>query len=169
MKNVLVTGAGGFIGGYLVSKLIKKNFNVICCDIKPKNKWFQIFSKSKNFYSTDLNKFSNCIKVTKSVDYVFNLACNMGGMGFIENNKAACMTSVLINTNLLNASKINKVKKYLFTSSACVYNSQKQKNTKNPGLKEEDAYPADPEDGYGWEKLFSERMCRHLKKIMDWI
>ena len=111
-----------------------------------------------------LNKFSNCIKVTKSVDYVFNLACNMGGMGFIENNKAACMTSVLINTNLLNASKINKVKKYLFTSSACVYNSQKQKNTKNPGLKEEDAYPADPEDGYGWEKLFSERMCRHFKE-----
>ncbi|MDC3076549.1 NAD-dependent epimerase/dehydratase family protein, partial [Candidatus Pelagibacter sp.] len=154
----------GFIGGYLVSKLIKKNFNVICCDIKPKNKWFQIFSKSKKFYSTDLNNFSNCLKVTKRVDYVFNLACNMGGMGFIENNKAACMTSVLINTNLLNASKINKVKKYMFTSSACVYNSQKQKHTKNPGLKEKDAYPADPEDGYGWEKLFSERMCRHYKE-----
>jgi nucleoside-diphosphate-sugar epimerase len=92
------------------------------------------------------------------------MACNMGGMGFIENNKAECMLSVLVNTNLLRASKINKVKKYLFSSSACVYNAEKQEKNFIPGLKEEDAYPAMPEDGYGWEKLFSERMCRHFNE-----
>ena len=90
------------------------------------------------------------------------MACNMGGMGFIENNKAECMLSVLINTNLLRASVENKVKKYFFSSSACVYNANKQKDVFVPGLKESDAYPAQPEDGYGWEKLFSERMCRHF-------
>jgi nucleoside-diphosphate-sugar epimerase len=90
------------------------------------------------------------------------MACNMGGMGFIENNKAECMLSVLINTNLLRACLVNKVKKYFFSSSACVYNANKQNTVFIPGLKEEDAYPADPEDGYGWEKLFSERMCRHF-------
>ena len=163
MKKVLVAGAGGFIGGHLVSSLIKKKYKVVCVDKKPLKDWFQIFKKSKNF-SLDLNSYSNCLKITKKIDYVFNLACNMGGMGFIENNKADCMTSVLINTNLLKASKKNKIKKFLFTSSACVYNTAKQKNTSNPGLKEEDAYPAQPEDGYGWEKLFSERMCRHFQE-----
>ena len=86
----------------------------------------------------------------------------MGGMGFIENNKAECMLSVLINTNLLRAAIVNKCEKYLFSSSACVYNGSKQNVTFIPGLKETDAYPAEPEDGYGWEKLFSERMCRHF-------
>ncbi len=163
MKRVLVTGAGGFIGGHLVSSLIKKKYKVVCVDKKPLKYWFQIFKKSKNF-SLDLNNYSNCVKVTKKIDYVFNLACNMGGMGFIERNKAACMASVLINTNLLKASKKNKIKKYLFSSSACVYNAAKQNNINNPGLKEKDAYPAQPEDGYGWEKLFSERMCRHFQE-----
>jgi nucleoside-diphosphate-sugar epimerase len=109
-----------------------------------------------------MKDYDNCLKVTKGVDYIFNMACNMGGMGFIENNKAECMLSVLINTNLLRASLENKVKKYFFSSSACVYNESKQKNAFIEGLKEEDAYPAMPEDGYGWEKLFSERMCRHF-------
>jgi nucleoside-diphosphate-sugar epimerase len=161
-KKVLICGAGGFIGGHLVSYLSKeKIFDIICVDIKPLEFWFQIFDKNIN-YSFDLKNYEDCLRVTKNIDYVFNMACNMGGMGFIENNKAECMLSVLINTNLLRASKINNIKKYLFSSSACVYNASKQDKSFVLGLKEEDAYPADPEDGYGWEKLFSERMCRHF-------
>ena len=159
-KKILVAGGGGFIGGHLVKRLIKNN-KVVVADIKPLNKWFQKFPKAKNL-SLDLKNKSNCLKVTKNIDYVFNLACNMGGMGFIENNKAECMLSVLINTNLLDASRVNKVSKFFFASSACVYNGNKQNKTFIKGLKESDAYPADPEDGYGWEKLFSERMCRHF-------
>jgi nucleoside-diphosphate-sugar epimerase len=109
-----------------------------------------------------MSDYANCEKTTKNVDYVLNLACNMGGIGFIENNKAECMLSVLINTHLLKACLKNKVKKYFFSSSACAYNTNLQKDPNIEGLKEEDAYPAMPEDGYGWEKLFSERMCRHF-------
>ena len=163
MSKYLVCGAGGFIGGHLVDSLMKEGHEVVCADIKPLEYWFQIFDQNKN-YSLDLKEYENCLKVSHEVDYIYNMACNMGGMGFIENNKAECMLSVLINTNLLRASLINKVQKYFFSSSACVYNSSKQKNTFVDGLKEEDAYPADPEDGYGWEKLFSERMCRHFKE-----
>ena len=159
--KILVCGAGGFIGGHLVSRLMLEGNEVICADIKPQEYWFQLFDNNKNF-SVDLKDFDNCIKITKNIDYVFNMACNMGGMGFIENNKAECMLSVLINTNLLRACLVNKIKKYFFSSSACVYNSEKQKKSFVKGLKEIDAYPADPEDGYGWEKLFSERMCRHF-------
>ena len=161
-KKILVCGAGGFIGGHLVANLIKdKNFEIICVDIKPLKYWFQYFNEISNF-SLDLKDLDNCLKVTRNVDYIFNMACNMGGMGFIENNKAECMLSVLINTNLLRASLKNDVEKYFFSSSACVYNASKQSKNFIPGLKEEDAYPAMPEDGYGWEKLFSERMCRHF-------
>ena len=157
----LVCGAGGFIGGHLVKDLMNEGHEVVCADIKPVEYWFQLFEDSKNF-SLDLKSYDNCLAVTKDVDYIYNMACNMGGMGFIENNKAECMLSVLINTNLLRACVVNKVKKYFYSSSACVYNGTKQKETFVPGLKEEDAYPAEPEDGYGWEKLFSERMCRHF-------
>jgi nucleoside-diphosphate-sugar epimerase len=164
MKNkFLVCGAGGFIGGHLVERLMSQGHEVVCADIKPLEFWFQIFEQNKNF-SLDLKEYENCLRVTNGVDYIFNMACNMGGMGFIENNKAECMLSVLINTNLLRASLVNKIKKYFFSSSACVYNAQKQKENYVPGLKEEDAYPAEPEDGYGWEKLFSERMCRHFSE-----
>ena len=159
--KVLVAGAGGFIGGHLAKDLSEQKFEIICVDIKPTQYWFQFNEKFKNF-TLDLKDYENCLKVTKNVDYVYNMACNMGGMGFIENNKAECMLSVLINTNLLRACLKNKVKKYFFSSSACVYNSNKQSKVFVPGLKETDAYPADPEDGYGWEKLFSERMCRHF-------
>ncbi|WP_428079471.1 NAD-dependent epimerase/dehydratase family protein [Candidatus Pelagibacter sp.] len=159
----LVCGAGGFIGGHLASYLMSKGHEVVCADIKPLEFWFQIFDKNQN-YSLDLKEKDNCLKVTKNIDYIFNMACNMGGMGFIENNKAECMLSVLINTNLLRASIENKVKKYFFSSSACVYNGSKQAEVFIKGLKEIDAYPADPEDGYGWEKLFSERMCRHFRE-----
>ena len=160
-KNILIAGGGGFIGGHLADKLLKFNNNLIIADIKPKKNWFQYFGNAKN-YVVDLKDYQSALKVTKNVDYVFNMACNMGGMGFIENNKAECMLSVLINTNLLRASLLNKVKKFFFSSSACAYNVSKQNKTFIKGLKEDDAYPADPEDGYGWEKLFSERMCRHF-------
>ncbi len=159
----LVCGAGGFIGGHLVKNLMEEGHEVVCADIKPFEYWFQFFEENKN-YSLDLKEYENCLKVTDSVDYIYNMACNMGGMGFIENNKAECMLSVLINTNLLRSCLVHNVKKYFYSSSACVYNAQKQKKSFVPGLKEEDAYPAEPEDGYGWEKLFSERMCRHFKE-----
>ncbi len=166
-KNILVCGAGGFIGGHLVNHLMKdKNNNLICADIKPKEYWFQIYEENKNF-SLDLKEYENCLEVTKNIDYVLNMACNMGGMGFIENNKAECMLSVLINTNLLRAGLKNKIEKYFYSSSACAYNAQKQNETFIKGLKESDAYPAQPEDGYGWEKLFSERMCRHFQEDFD--
>ena len=162
MKKILICGAGGFIGGHLAKKFTDDdNIELVCADIKPIEYWFQSFDNAEN-YCLDLKDYNNTLKVTKDVDYVFNLACNMGGMGFIENNKAECMLSVLINTNLLRASVKNNCEKYLFSSSACVYNGSRQKEVFVPGLKETDAYPADPEDGYGWEKLFSERMCRHF-------
>ena len=160
-KKYLVCGAGGFIGGHLVKDLLDQGNDVVCADIKPLEYWFQLFDETEN-HSLDLKEYENCLKVTKDVDYIYNMACNMGGMGFIENNKAECMLSVLINTNILRACLVNNVKKYFYSSSACVYNAQKQKKVFVDGLKEEDAYPAEPEDGYGWEKLFSERMCRHF-------
>ena len=161
MKKILVAGAGGFIAGHLVSHLLQQGHTVVCADIKPIEFWFQKFDECENF-SVDLKEKENCIKVTQGIEQVYNMACNMGGMGFIENNKAECMLSVLINTNLLLGCQKNKILKYFFSSSACVYNASKQLKNFIPGLKETDAYPADPEDGYGWEKLFSERMCRHF-------
>jgi nucleoside-diphosphate-sugar epimerase len=112
----------------------------------------------------DLSLKENCQTAVRGAARVFNLAANMGGMGFIENNKALCMLSVLINTHMLMAAREAGVQRYFYSSSACVYNADKQKDADNPGLKEEDAYPAMPEDGYGWEKLFSERMCRHFRE-----
>ena len=163
-KKILVAGAGGFIGGHLVSRLLSLGANIIAVDIKPLDYWFQKFENTKNI-SLDLKIYENCENIMDyDIDYIFNLACNMGGMGFIENNKAECMLSVLINTNLLMAAKKFNTKKYFFSSSACIYNTDLQKNTYIEGLKENDAYPAMPEDGYGWEKLFSERMCRHFNE-----
>jgi nucleoside-diphosphate-sugar epimerase len=162
-KKVLVAGAGGFIGGHLVEYLRSQGAeNIIAVDKKPKSEWYQIhkFAESKVL---DLQYLDDCHEAVKGVDVVYNLAADMGGMGFIENNKALCMLSVLINTHLLMAAKdAGGVKRFFYASSACVYNGDKQKDSNNPGLKEEDAYPALAEDGYGWEKLFSERMCRHF-------
>lgn len=161
-KNVVVAGAGGFIGGWLVHELIRQGCsNVIACDLKPLNLWHQSNSEVNNT-TLDLSLLSDCRTITKNADVVFNLAADMGGMGFIELNKAACMLSVLINTHLLKASVENSVQRFFFASSACVYRGDLQRNSETMGLKESDAYPADPEDGYGWEKLFSERMCRHF-------
>ncbi|MEM9480030.1 MAG: NAD-dependent epimerase/dehydratase family protein [Verrucomicrobiota bacterium] len=162
--KILVAGAGGFIGGHLVRHLLDNGYtDVRAADIKPFNAWYQIDKKADN-HSLDLKELEACKTVCADVDFVFNLACDMGGMGFIENNKALCMISVLINTHLLMASKDVGVKRFFYASSACVYNGTKQGDPNNPGLKEADAYPALPEDGYGWEKLFSERMCRHFRE-----
>jgi nucleoside-diphosphate-sugar epimerase len=162
--RVLVAGAGGFIGGHLVAELIKQGYEVVAADLKPEKDWYQVHPNVDNF-SLDLSLKTECDRVTKNVHWVFNLAADMGGMGFIESNKAKCMLSSLINTHLLMSSLENKVKRFFYASSACVYPSWLQKETsESVYLKESDAYPADPEDGYGWEKLFSERMCRHFSE-----
>ena len=163
-KKILIVGAGGFIGGHLVKRLLDDGNYIVATDIKPREYWFQEFEKVENHFSMDMKDIGNCRKVAKNIDYVFNMACNMGGMGFIENNKAECMQSVLINTNLLISCKESSVERYFFSSSACAYNKTKQQDVFIEGLRETDAYPADPEDGYGWEKLFSERMCRHFSE-----
>ena len=161
MKKFLIVGAGGFIGGHLIKRLLDQGNIIRGVDLKPFDLWFQKFENVDN-HSLDMQEYQNCLKMSEGVDYVINLACNMGGIGFIENNKADCMLSVLINTNLLKACQKNKIKRYFFSSSACAYNKDLQNDPNIDGLKEEDAYPAMPEDGYGWEKLFSERMCRHF-------
>ena len=156
---VLVAGAGGFIGGWLVRNLIERGYTKIrAVDLKPKNEWYQEFPEAENLV-LDLQGLEESKMAARDTRLIYNLAADMGGMGFIENNKAACMMSVLINTHLLMAAKEFGTQRFFYASSACVYNGLKQLDPNNPGLKEEDAYPALPEDGYGWEKLFSERMC----------
>jgi len=163
MKKIVVAGAGGFIAGHLVKELIKKGHSVRAVDMKPLNEWYQVSEGVDNLV-LDLRFRENCYKAVNGYNEVFNLAADMGGMGFIENNKAACMISVLINTHLLLAACDCGIDRFFYASSACVYNGEKQTDPNNPGLKEEDAYPALAEDGYGWEKLFSERMCRHFRE-----
>lgn len=159
-----MTGAGGFIGGNLVAALRTRDLHRIrAIDIKPFGEWYQRFEDVENL-SLDLNIKKHCEMAAEDASDVYNLAANMGGMGFIEHNKALCMLSVLINTQMLQAAVKYGVKRYFFSSSACVYNGDKQKSFEAPSLKEEDAYPALAEDGYGWEKLFSERMCRHFRE-----
>jgi GDP-D-mannose 3', 5'-epimerase len=163
-KLVVVTGAGGFIGGNLVSALRARGRRRIrAIDIKAVDQWYQIFDDVENL-SLDLNLKDNCEFASRGAYEVYNLAANMGGMGFIEHNKALCMLSVLINTHMLQAALRFGVARFFYSSSACVYNGEKQKTFEAPSLKEEDAYPALAEDGYGWEKLFSERMCRHFSE-----
>jgi len=161
-ETVVVAGAGGFIGGHLVSRLRALGYSSIrAVDRKPLGSWYQQFDDVENL-CLDLQEKAACMTALEGAATVYNLACDMGGMGFIENNKALCMLSVLINTHLLVAAREHGVKQYFYASSACVYAAGKQTDPHNPGLKESDAYPAMPEDGYGWEKLFSERMCRHF-------
>ena len=166
-KKVVVCGGGGFIGGHLVADLLKRGHkNVRCVDVKPMDQWYQVHGDADNIVA-DLNLLEHCRTAVKDTDVVINLACNMGGMGFIENNKGLCMVSVLINTHLLMGAKAHGAKRFFYASSACVYNGDKQTSkSTDVFLKEEDAYPAMAEDGYGWEKLFSERMCRHFRE--DW-
>lgn len=163
-RSILVCGGGGFIGGHLVKSLLDQGIkSVRSVDIKPIEEWHQKFTSAENLV-LDLKDKRACETAVQGIDVVFNLAADMGGMGFIENNKALCMLSVLINTHLLLASRDAGVQRFFYASSACVYNAEKQKNPQVTALKEEDAYPALPEDGYGWEKLFSERMCRHFEE-----
>jgi nucleoside-diphosphate-sugar epimerase len=164
--DVLVAGGGGFIGGHLVASLLADGLSVRAVDQKPVDEWYQVHAAAQNL-RLDLSRADACSTAVGGVRQVFNLAADMGGMGFIENNRALCMLSVLINTHLLMAANEEGVERYFFSSSACVYAAGKQRDPAVTALKEDDAYPAEPEDGYGWEKLFSERMCRHFREDFD--
>ena len=157
-ETVLVAGAGGFIGGHLVTSLLADGYSVRAVDVKPREQWYQQHAKAENVVA-DLRLADACHAAVVGVTSVFNLACDMGGMGFIEDNKAACMLNVLIDTHLLDATRDHDLQAFFYASSACVYPAGLQDATEVTALREDDAYPCDPEDGYGWEKLFGERLC----------
>ena len=159
--DALVTGAGGFIGGHLVRDLLKQGLSVRAVDRKPLDQWQQLLPEAHSMV-LDLSMRDACYDATAGARWVYNLAADMGGMGFIENNKALCMLSVLTSTNMLLAARDQGVERFFYSSSACVYAADKQTDPNVTALAEGDAYPAMPEDGYGWEKLFTERMCRHF-------
>jgi GDP-D-mannose 3', 5'-epimerase len=163
MQHALVTGAGGFIGGHLVKHLEAQGATVRGVDVKPLDEWYQVSDTAESFVA-DVSTQPGAEQAVQGVDTVFNLAADMGGMGFIENNKALCMLSVLTSTHTLVEAHKAGVERYFYSSSACVYAAEHQTSPEVVPLKEEDAYPAMPEDGYGWEKLFSERMCRHFEE-----
>jgi nucleoside-diphosphate-sugar epimerase len=161
---IVVAGAGGFIGGHLVADLLRRGYtNIRAVDLKPLDEWWQHFRGVENL-RMDLQVRESCMTALEGAREFYNLAADMGGMGFIENNRALCMLSVLINTHMVLAAQAQGVRRFFYASSACVYAADKQKSENVVPLKEEDAYPAMPEDGYGWEKLFSERMCRHFRE-----
>jgi len=159
---IVVTGAGGFIGGHLVAEFRRRGgCRVRAVDIREPHDWYQRFPDVENL-QLDLRLREACRQACEGATDVYQLAADMGGMGFIETHKVECMLSVLINTHMLMAAQEHRVKRFFYSSSACAYNVELQRSAKVTPLKESDAYPAMPEDGYGWEKLFSERMCRHF-------
>lgn len=162
-KRILVTGAGGFIGHHLVSRLKSEGNWVRGADIK-----FPEYepTAADEFLQVDLRKFDNCLLATRgAIDEVYNLAADMGGIGYITAYLAdIARNSILINAHMLEASRANDVRRFLFSSSACVYAASKQTSPEVEPLREEDAYPADPEPGYGWEKLFTEELCRYYRR-----
>ncbi len=163
-QHVVIGGGGGFIGGHLAADLLRQGYTTIrCVDIKPIDEWHQVHDGVENL-QLDLSERDNCYQACEGADEIYQLAADMGGMGFIELNKAKCMLSVLITTHMLMAAKDRGVKRFFYSSSACVYAQDKQTSEDIVALKEADAYPADAEDGYGWEKLFTERMCRHVRE-----
>lgn len=164
----LVTGAGGFIGGHLVNRLIRDGHEVRAVDVKPLKEWCQHNNRAEEIVANLTGEFE-CRLVCRDIDHVYNLAADMGGMGFIEKHKADCMLSVLISTHMLVAACEGNVERFFYSSSACVYAADKQTDQNVTALKEADAYPAMPEDGYGWEKLFSERMARHFWEDYDFL
>ena len=161
--KIVVAGAGGFIGGHLVAHLVEGGADVRAVDVKPVSEWYQAHPGAESV-RLDVSLKESAEQAVEGCSEVYNLAADMGGMGFIENNKALCMLSVLTTTHMLQASQAADVERFFFSSSACVYAADKQTNPDVVALREEDAYPAMPEDGYGWEKLFSERMCRHFQE-----
>jgi GDP-D-mannose 3', 5'-epimerase len=174
-KLIVVTGAGGFIGGSLVASLRQRGYSQIrAVDVKPLEHWYQKFEDVENL-SLDRNEKENCEMAARGAVDIYNLAANMGGMGFIEKNKALCMLSVLINTHMLMVARKYGIGRFFYSSSPCVYKGELQHTSDDrdrftaPALKESDAYPALCEDGYGWEKLFSERMCRHYERTSIYI
>ncbi len=161
---VLVTGAGGFIGGHLIGELRRLGYRRLrAVDVKPVDQWYQVFPDVEAL-NLDLRDRDACLIAAKDAREIYNLACDMGGMGFIETHKTECMISVLINTHMLMAARDVKAERFFYSSSACVYAADKQTRPDVAPLMEADAYPAMPEDGYGWEKLFSERLCRHFRE-----
>jgi len=159
--DAVVTGAGGFIGGHLVRTLLGEGKSVRGVDVKPLDEWHQVHEAAESLQG-DVSLLDVARQTVDGAGEVYNLAADMGGMGFIENNKAACMLSVLTSTHVLMAARETGVGRYFYSSSACVYAAEHQTSPDVTALREQDAYPAMPEDGYGWEKLFSERMCRHF-------
>ncbi|HVZ48270.1 MAG TPA: NAD-dependent epimerase/dehydratase family protein [Gemmatimonadaceae bacterium] len=159
----VVAGAGGFIGGHLTGALLADGYRVRAVDRKPAGEWYQRFDAAENVVA-DLSLLPEARRACAGADEVYQLAADMGGMGFIEANKALCMLSVLTNTHMLMGAREAGVRRFFYSSSACVYNADKQRDVNVTALRESDAYPAMPEDGYGWEKLFSERMCRHFRE-----
>jgi GDP-D-mannose 3', 5'-epimerase len=159
--DAVVAGGGGFIGGHLVRDLLRQGLSVRSVDVKPFAEWYQVTSDADN-QQLDLSSMDACREAVRGARWVYNLAADMGGMGFIENNKALCMLTVLESTHMLMAARDEQVERFFYSSSACVYAADKQTDPNVTALTESDAYPAMPEDGYGWEKLFTERMCRHF-------